>query len=102
MVKTKENSKSQKQNPKKKFYLELLHQILGKIFTRSLLAGNNENVWQDIELRVDTKPFFTSCQISAINKKPSSKTPLKSKKKFKWIIMNIIPSISYLKFNKRH
>ena len=67
LVKTKVNSKSQKQIPKKKVYLELLHQILWHGSTRSLLAGDTENVWQDIDLRVDTDPFCKSFQISTIN-----------------------------------
>ena len=52
LLKTKEKSKSQKKIPKKKVYLELLHQILGKSSTRSLLAGDTGNVCQYIDLRV--------------------------------------------------
>ena len=69
MVKTKEKSKSQKQISKKNVSLELLHHRLIHVFTRSLLAGNTANFWQDIETRVDLDPFCTSCQISTINKK---------------------------------
>ena len=68
LVKTKEKSKSQKQIPKKKFSLELLHQRLGHISTRSLLSGDTANVWQDNDLRVDPDPLCISCQISTINK----------------------------------
>ena len=50
-------SKTQQQIPKKKVSLELLHQIFGHISTRSLLAGDTANVWQDIELRVDPDPL---------------------------------------------
>ena len=56
----KEKSKSQKKIPKKKTPLEILHQILGHRSTRSIVAGDTTNVWQDIELRVDPYPFFKS------------------------------------------
>ena len=92
MVKRKENPKSQKQVTKNKVSLELLHQRLGHRSTSSLLTRDNENVWQDIDIRVDPDPFFTSCQISTINKKNISKTPLKSKTLFKWVFMEIIPA----------
>ena len=48
LVKTEGKSKSQEQIPKKKLSLELLHQILVHSSTRSLLAIDNSNVWQDI------------------------------------------------------
>ena len=57
LVKPKENGKSQKQIPKKKVSLELFDQRLGHRSTRSLLDGDAENVWQDIEIRVDPDPF---------------------------------------------
>ena len=41
LVKMKEKSKSQKQIPKKRVYLGLLHQILEHRSTRSLLYGDN-------------------------------------------------------------
>ena len=44
-LKAEEKSKSQKQIPKRKYYLGLLHQILGHGPTRSLLAGYTINVW---------------------------------------------------------
>ena len=56
------------------------------------MAGYTANVWHDIELRIDPDPFCTSCQISAINKKASSKDQLKPKAPFKWIFMDIIPA----------
>ena len=59
--------------------LELLHQRLGHISTISLLAGDTSNDWEDIELRIDSEPFFTSCQISSMNKKARSNIPLKQK-----------------------
>ena len=96
MVKTKGKSKSQKQIPKKRVSLELLHKRLGHRPTRSLLAGYNANVWLDIELRVDTDPFCTSWKISTINKKPISDTLLKSKTPLKWVFMDII-SATYSK-----
>ena len=42
---------------RKKIALELLHQILGHISTRSFLAGDTANVWGDLELRIDPDPF---------------------------------------------
>ena len=60
----KQMSKSKKITPRKKVALELIHHILRHISTRSLLAGGTANVQKDIELRIDPKPFYTSCQIS--------------------------------------
>ena len=71
MVKPKEKAKPQKQIPKKKVYLGLLHQILRHRSTSSLLDGDTANVWQDIDIRVDPDPFCTPYQISTINKKSS-------------------------------
>ena len=68
------------------------HQRLGNRYTRSLLAGDTENVWEDVELRIDPDPFCTSCQISSMNKSARSKIPLKPKAPFKWVFMDIIPS----------
>ena len=76
---------------RKKIALELLHQRLGHRSTRSLLAGDTANVWEDVDLRIDPDPFCTSCQISSMNKKANSKIPLKPKAPFKWVFMNIIP-----------
>ena len=42
-----------------KIALELLHQRLGHISTRSLLAGDTANIWKDIELRIYPDPFCT-------------------------------------------
>ena len=70
----------------------MLHQRLGHISTRSLLAEDIANVWEYIELRIDPDPFCTSCQISSMNKKARSKIPLKPKALFKWVFMDIIPS----------
>ena len=70
----------------------MLHQRLGHRSTRSLLAGDNDNIWEDIEIRIDTYPFCTSCQISSMNKKARSKNPLKPKAPFKWFLMYTIPS----------
>ena len=92
LVKTKEKSKPQKKIPKKKVFLELLHQRLGHRSTRSLLAGDTTNIWQYIQHRVDTDPFCTSCQISTINKKARSKQSLKSETSFKWLFMETIPA----------
>ena len=57
-----------------------------------MLAGDTDNFWEDIELRIYPDPFCTSCQISSINKKARSKIPLKPKAPFKWVFMDIIPS----------
>ena len=84
---------SSKKNPKrKKIALELMHQILGHRYTRSLIAGDTVNVWEDVELRIDPNPFCTSCKISSMNKKARSNLPLKPKAPFKWVFMDIIPS----------
>ena len=83
----------QRKNPaRKKIALELLHQILGHRSTRSLLAGDTANVWEDVQLRIDPDLFCTSCKISSMNKKARSKIPLKPKAPFKWVFMDIIPS----------
>ena len=50
------------------------------------MAGDTANVCQDIGLRIYAYLFFTSCQISSINKKAISKTPLKPKAPFKWVL----------------
>ena len=92
LEKIKDISKKNKLPARKKIALELLHQRLGHISTSSLLAGDNENDWEDVELRIDPDPFCTSCQISSVNKKNRSKIPLKPKEPFKWVFMDIIPS----------
>ena len=69
-----------------------MHQILGHRSTRSLIAGDTANVWEDVELRIDPDHFCTSCQISSMNKKARSKIPPKPKASFKWVFMDIIPS----------
>ena len=88
----KEMSKTKKLLSRNKIALELLHQILGHRFTRSLLAGYAAHFWEDIELRINPDPFCTSCQISSVNKKAGSKNPLKAKVPFKWVFMDIIPA----------
>ena len=52
-------SKEKKLPGRNKIALELLHQRLGHISTRSLLARDNDNAWEDIELRIDPDPFCT-------------------------------------------
>ena len=76
-------SKKNKYPARKKIALELLHQILGHRSTRSLLAGDTDIVWGDVELRIHPDPFCTSCQISSMNKKARSKIPLKPEAPFK-------------------
>ena len=85
-------SKKNKFPARKKIALELLHQRLGHRSTRSLLAGDTANVWEDVELRIYLDPFCTSCQIYSMNKKARSKIPLNPKAPFKWVFMDIIPS----------
>ena len=87
-------SKKTKLPARKQIALELIHQRLGHIYTRSFLGGDTANVWEDLELRIDSDPFCTSCQISSINKKARCKIPLKPKAPFKWVFMGIIPSTS--------
>ena len=58
--KTKNMSKKKKLPARKKIALDLLHQRLGNRSTRSLLAGDTANVWEDVELRIDPDPFCTS------------------------------------------
>ena len=81
-----EKSKKKKLPARKKIALELLHKRLGHRSTRSLLAGDTTNVWEDVELRIDPYPFCTSCQISSMKKKARSKNPLKPKAPFKWVL----------------
>ena len=75
-----------KKPARKKIALELLHQILGHRSNRSLLAGDTENVWEDVEFTIYPDPFSTSCQISSMNNKARSKIPLKPKTPFKWVL----------------
>ena len=67
LIKTKGNPKPEKKKPRNKFSLEWLHQRLGQRFTRSILDGDTENIFRDIEIRVDPDPFCTACKISTIN-----------------------------------
>ena len=81
------SKKNEKRNPKrKKITLELMHQRLGHRSTRSLMAGDTVNFWEDAELKIDADPFCTSCKISSMNKKARSNLPLKPKAPFKWVI----------------
>ena len=77
-------SMSKKIAPRNKVALELLHHRLGHRHTRSLMAVDTANFWQDIELRIDTDSFCTSFQISSMNKRARSKNPLKPKAPFKF------------------
>ena len=63
-----------------------------------MLVGYANNVWEDIELRINPEPFCTSCQISSINKKARYKNPLKPKAPITWVFMDIIPSIAPKRF----
>ena len=85
-------SKKKKISARNKIALEFLHQRLEHRSTRSVLAGDTANFWEDVELRIDPYPFCTSYQISSMNKKARSKIPLKPKAPFKWVFMDLIPS----------
>ena len=61
--------KSKKNPARKKIALELLHQRLGHRSTRSLIAGDTNNFWENVEIIIDPDPFCTSCKISSMNKK---------------------------------
>ena len=80
-------SKSKKITPGKKVALELLHHILGHRSNESLMAGDTENVWRDVELMIYPDPFCTSCHISSMKKKSRSKNPLKPKVPFKLVLL---------------
>ena len=54
------------------------------------MAGDIENIWQDVELRIVPDPFCTSCQISPMNNKTRSKNPLKPKATFKWVLLVLL------------
>ena len=69
-----------------------MHQRLGHRSTRSLIAVDTANVWEDAELKIYPDPFGISCKISSMNKKARSKLPLRPKAPFKWVFMDIIPS----------
>ena len=69
-------SKKKKFPARKKIALELLHQRVEQRSTRSLLAGDTANVWEDIGPRKDPDPFSTLCQIYSMDKKARSKIPL--------------------------
>ena len=86
------NVKNKKVPSRKKIALELLHKRLGHRSTRSFLAADTDNFWEDTELRIYPDPFCTSCQISSMNKKARSKIPLKPKVPFKGVFTDIIPS----------
>ena len=45
-------AKKNKLPARKKIALELLHQRLGQRSTRSFLAGNAANFWEDVDLRI--------------------------------------------------
>ena len=86
------SKKNAKRNPKRnKIALELMHQRLGHRSTRSLMAVDTANVWEDAELKIDADHFCTSCKISSMNKKARSKLPLRPKAPFKWDFMAFIP-----------
>ena len=68
MVKINQISESKKIEPRKKVALGLLRHRLWHISTRSLMTGDTDLFWKDIELRIYSNPFCTSCQIYSIKK----------------------------------
>ena len=54
------------------------------------MAGDTTNIWNDIELRIDSDAFLTLCQISSMNKNQIFKNPLKPRAPFKWVFMDVI------------
>ena len=86
-----EMSNKNKLAARNKISLGLIHQRLGHRSTISLLAGDTDNVWEYVELRIYPDPFCTSCKISSMNKKARSKILLKPKAPFKWVFMDIVP-----------
>ena len=54
------------------------------------MTRDTANVWKDIELGMNTDPFFTSCQISSMRKKAGFKS-IKAKATFRVGFMDIIP-----------
>ena len=79
-------------------FLELLHQRLGHRSTRSLLDRDTDNVWEDIEPKINPYPFCTSCQLFSMNEKARSKNPLKPKSPFKLVFMDVITSTALKSF----
>ena len=75
-------SKTKKLLSREKMALELFHQRFSHRSTRLLLYGDIESFWEDIKPRIGPYPFFTSCQISAMNKNAGSKNPLNPKASF--------------------
>ena len=51
-----------------------------------MIAGNNSNVCNDIELKIDPDPFCTPCLIFSMNKNSMSKTPLKPKAALNFVL----------------
>ena len=72
-------SKTNKLTPRNKVALEFLKQRLGHRSTRSLMAVDTANVWENIELIIDPDPFFKSYHISSMKIKARSKSPLNPK-----------------------
>ena len=64
------------------------------------MAGDTANIWQDIDLRIDSDPFCTSCQIYIVNDKAGSKTLLKAMTPFKRVFMDILSSTFYNSLTK--
>ena len=85
-------SNTNKLPARKKNSLELLHWRLGHRSTRSLLAGDTDNAWEDAELRIDPHPFCISCQNISTNKKARYEIPPNPKAPLKWVLMDIITS----------
>ena len=52
-----EMSKTKKLQSRKKIAPELFHQRLGHRYTRSLLDGDTDNLWENTEIRIYPDPF---------------------------------------------
>ena len=84
--KRKEISITKKLSAIKKIALKLLHHRLCYRYTRSLLAGDTSKVWEDIEIRINPDPFFSSCKLSSMNKNVRSKNTLNTKSSLNWVL----------------
>ena len=69
-----------------------MHHILGHRSTRSLMNEDTANLWNDIEPRIYPDPFFTSCQLSSMNKKGWIQKYIETKGTFQVGFIYIIPA----------
>ena len=88
-------SKSKKLAPREKITLELLHQRLGQRSTISLMDGDTEMFWKDVEPGIDSDSFCTLCQIYSMKKRLDLKT-IKLNGTFQVGFMDIIPAVAQI------